>query len=149
MNNFPHATTLVVGDWSDDGHGKTDVIIIHSNIESEKIMGAYRKASKKLGFKLIDDVCTDYEDSMLPTQDLKKLMDHGLRLEQIFEPGYDELEEAKRALENESSEGISLWPDSYAKIFLFIVGLGDPTFGYKIVEDDTSRINIGGYGLFE
>lgn len=148
MNNFPHSTTLVLGDWSDDGHGKTDIFIINSNLDSEEILAAYKKASKKLGFKFMDDVCADYEDNSIPIDYLKKLIESGLQLDQVFTSDYD-LKRAKKVLEDEDSEeNVSLWTDSYTAIFLFIVKLGNPEFEYKIVEDDTDRINIGGYGLF-
>lgn len=148
MNNLPHTTTLVLGDWSDDGHGKTDIVMLASNLDSEEIAEAYEKASKKLGFNFINDVAADYEDNELPTDYLKKLVEYGLSLKQVFEYEYD-IERAEKALENEDSEGVPLWPDSYTQIFLFIVKLGNPEFEFKILEDDTDRIDIGGYGLFQ
>lgn len=148
MNNFPHSTTLVLGDWSDDGHGKTEIIIIHSNLDSEEITIAYNKASKKLGFKFMDDVCADYEDSGIPQEYLNTLIKNGLKLEAIFDTDYD-LKEAREVLEGDDpDETVGLWTHSYTQIFLFIVKMGNPEFEYKIVEDDSNRIDIGGYGLF-
>ncbi len=149
MNNFPHTTTLVLGDWSDDGHGKTDLVIIESNLDKEEIWAAYRKASKKLGFKLVEDVCADYEEGGISQDYLKTLIENGLNIEKVFDTDYD-LKEAKKVLEGDDpDELVNLWTNSYTEIFLFIVKLGDPEFEYNIIEDDSSRINIGGYGLFE
>jgi hypothetical protein len=162
-------TTLVLGDWSDDGHGKTDRISITSNLDTKQIEKAYNKGAKKLGFNFVNDVANDYEDSLLPLPHLKTLIEHGLDIEQAFDEY--ELKFVKQALARETpveeaeeevvdeeegdedlledhEEGVHLWVDSFSYIYLFIVGLGDPKFVYKIVENG-NEINIGGYGLFE
>lgn len=146
MSNLPHKLTLVLGDWSDDGHGKTDVVVIATNLDSDQFMEAYKKASKKLGFHFMDDVAADYEDRSLPTEYLQKLIDNGMELKEVFD-SY-EMKEAKAALKDPTAEKVSLWAESYTAILLFIVKLGNPEFEYKFVEDG-SRINVGGYGLFE
>jgi hypothetical protein len=45
-------------------------------------------------------------------------------------------------------KGFSIWTDSFAKIYLFIVSCGNVEFQYHIEENDSPNINIGGYGLF-
>jgi hypothetical protein len=146
MSDLTFKVTLVVGDWSGDGHGQTDTIIIESNLDAKKIMSAYKKGSKKLGFDWINDVGAKYEDNLLPIDKLKKLIEHGLNLEEIF---YDwEVEEAQRLLKDDNSKGVQLWSHSYTTAFLFITKLGNKTFEYNFIVDD-NRLNIGGYGLFE
>lgn len=141
-----HVTSLVIGDWSDDGHGKTDMTVIRSNLDSEQIGEAYEAGSKKLGFNFIEEVATDYEDSSLDLVKFKTLIDAGLSIEEAFKYDY-EIKEAKKALEDEDSEGFHLWTESYRSIFLFIVKLGNKDFKYKISQGN--QIHIGGYGLFE
>lgn len=138
--------TLVLGDWSDDGHGKSETIVVGSNLDKDEVFKAYQKGSKKLGFNFIDKIAADYEDNWLSSDKLGKLMEHGITPEKFFSNDYD-LKQAKEALENE--DGVGLWTDSYAAIFLLIAKLGNETFEYEILpEDRSSRINIGGYGLF-
>lgn len=150
MNQFQHDVTLVLGDWSDDGHGKTDIVIINSNLDAKELMTAYKKASKKLKFNFINDVATEYEDSLLPREGLQTLIDNGLDLKTVFDTDYD-LKEAQKVLEGKESEedGVSLWTDSYTAIFLFIVKLGNPEFEFRFTDSEESQINIGGYGLFQ
>lgn len=140
---LPHVTSLVLGDWSDDGHGKTDITSIKSNLDPDQIMEAYKKGSKKLGFDFINEVAADYEDSAIDANQLQKLVDAGLDIEKSFQDDYS-IKEAKEALENEQRAG--LWVDSYRNIFLFIVKLGNDKFEYEI--DNNAQLNIGGYGLF-
>jgi hypothetical protein len=148
MSELTNEITLVLGDWSDDGHGKTDIQIIRSNLDHKALLKAYNKGSKKLGFNFIDDDCADYEDGSLPRDHLVKLMEHGLKLEDIFDTDYD-LKKARDLLEDEQSEdGIGLWVDSFSAIFLFIAKLGNKDFEYGFVREG-SRLNIGGYGLFQ
>lgn len=148
MSELNNRTTLVMGDWSDDGHGKTDLTIINSNLAREQILKAYKKASKKLGFDLTKDICADYCDSHIPVDCLKALVQNGLDLDKVFDTDYD-VKEARQAMEGENSEDVALWPHSFIEIFLFIVKLGNQDFEYEIVESDAATINIGGYGLFE
>lgn len=145
MSKFSEVTTLVVGDWSGDGHDKTSMTVIRSNLNSKQIMKAYKKASKKLGFSLIDDVASDYEDRILSRDRLQVLLDNGMKFEVL---GLEyEIKEAKECLEDEASEGIGLWSESYRDIFLFIVKMGDESFQWEVSHGDS--LNIGGYGLFE
>jgi len=143
--SLDHVTTLVVGDWSGDGHDKKELTVIRSNLDSKEIMKAYKKASKKLGFNFIEDVAADYEDRTVSRDQLKALVDNGMSLDIL---GYEyEINEAKECLEDEDSEGISIWGESYRDIFLAIVKMGDETFEWEESRGDS--LNIGGYGCFE
>ena len=146
MSKLLHVTSLVVGDWSGDGHDKKEITMIRSNLDSDQIMEAYKKASKKLGFSFIDEVANDYEDRSFEREKLKALSDAGMNLDSIFKYEHD-VKEALAALSDEDSEGISLWSESYRDIYLFIISLGDPSFQFEIAEG--TQLNIGGYGLFE
>lgn len=146
MSKLQYEIALVLGDWSDDGHGKTEIITIRSNLDHVAVDEAYDEGSKKLGFNFADTVCVDYEDSSISVDDMKRLMDHGLTLEELFKYKYD-LTEAKKALENAEQSTIGLYADAFAAIYLFIAKLGNSQLEYKVVNEH-SRINIGGYGLF-
>ena len=124
---------LVMGDWSSDGHGKTETVSIKSNLDKEEIKAAYKAGTKILGFDFINEVCADYGcHHRLPQENFETLVKHGMRRDNW--DMYDE-------------NTISMWTDSFSEIYLFIVKLGNPEFEYKTVKAAT--IDIGGYGLFD
>ena len=56
---------LVLGDWSDDGHGKTEKICLEFNKTVEEIQQAYKDSCKLTGinFHSADGLCVEYEDN--------------------------------------------------------------------------------------
>lgn len=120
---------LIVGDWSDDGHGKTETYAIESNIERNEITHAYNKALKQ-NPKLNDfeQLCEGYEDSSIPEEFLDELKRLGYQA-----PAWMEKE-------------LRISRDEFVDIYLFIVKVGNPAFEYSKVR--ANEINIGGYGLF-
>ena len=44
---------LVLGDWSEDGHGKSKDFLFDCNYDVSKIRQAYKDSCKKLGISLI------------------------------------------------------------------------------------------------
>ena len=67
---------LVLGDWSDDGHGKTDKILLESNKPVEEVQEAYRNSCKlmKIDFHDHDDgICVNYEQNSLTVEQVNVL----------------------------------------------------------------------------
>ena len=124
---------LVIGDWSGDGHCQSATVIIDSNFSKLDIEKSYIKGSQIIGFDLIEDVCEEYEDSLIPHEVIVKCKIQGMKLEDFFDE-YDE------------EYNFRDWTDGFAKLYLFIVKLGDPDFRYT--ETKLETVNIGGYGLF-
>lgn len=129
---------LVVGDWSDDGHGKTDKFLIYSNFSKEQILAAYKKGAMMLGVDVTRDVCHKYEDSYLENEQWKKFEAAGMTLHELFQ---DE------EFETDIDSKFCIYTDSFVRLWLFTVKLGDPSFENEFVR--FSDIHIGGYGLFE
>jgi phosphopantothenoylcysteine synthetase/decarboxylase len=130
-----------MGDWSSDGHGKTDNLVIKSNLTVAEINEAYKRGTKIVGFDFCDEVAKEYEDRRLSNEHMKLLVAQG----------YDEKSVERVEYDNDDDDydgDYSLWTDSYPDIWLFIVKLGNPNFKYEEVVDSAQRINIGGYGLF-
>lgn len=40
---------LVIGDWSDDGHGKSDEVLVNVNVSVEEVQNAYKSACRLTG----------------------------------------------------------------------------------------------------
>lgn len=125
---------LTIGDWSNDGHGKTSSVTISSNLSEEEIRDAYSVGSKIVGFDLSESVCSDYQDTSLSVAYLSSLVKHGFDEQSIY--GY------KR-----NHGGFHLVEQDFVNIFLFIVKLGNSNFEFNIVKNN--EICIGGYGFFE
>lgn len=131
--------TLVVGDWSDDGHGKTQTFTIRTNRSPASIMSAYDRGSKKLGFDLSVDVASDYEDYLLDEEKWAAFVKHGLTDDDIV---------VSDGFESTSAYALSLYPAKFADLYLFIVKLGEPEF-QCVSMGNSDSIEIGGYGLFD
>ena len=144
MSELTNIISLVMGDWSHDGHSKSDTYNVSSNLDKRAMKIAYKKASKKLGFDLTEDVAQDYEDHYLVKNKLDILVKHGLETKKL------NLDYDLKRKNFEEDDPISLYHDDFLKIYLFIVRLGDPEFRYELLDDDVSpTIHIGGYGLYE
>jgi len=131
-----HTINLVLGDYSHDGHSRTDTVTIISNLEKKDVVKAYKKGCEKVGFNLTDDVCADYEDMAMPAEIAEKLKAAGI------DPN-DFVEVLDENLSFDYNGG------AFAELWLRIAQLGNPDFKYKVTEDESPNINIGGYGLYE
>lgn len=122
---------LILGDWSHDGHGKTETFIITSNLTRREILEAYDEGCDSLNCDLSSEISSEYEDHLLPASQVKKFLEKGFH--------FDELD-------FEKSGSIYLDTELYTELFLFTVKLGNPDFSHDYIELES--INIGGYGLF-
>lgn len=127
-----HLIKLIVGDWSGDGHRQCDTFVIESEFSPEKINKAYGKATKILGFDLIEEVCAEYEESTLDPEVMAKMRCNG-----IDPDDYAETYDNKTVI----------WESCrYADLYLRIVKLGDPSFEFIKIQEECWSIHIGGYG---
>ena len=124
---------LVVGDWSNDGHGQTEVITIESNLTLSEIVEAYEKGKTISGIDL-EYVCAEYQQNTFGRQVYDKLVELGMLANSI-----------ESEVENDDIE-VNISPFDFAYIYMFIVSLGNPDLKYEIIKPDAIR--IGGYGLF-
>ena len=127
-----HRIDLIVGDWSGDGHGKSQTVVINSNLPKGELMAAYQAGTKLVGFDLGCDVCEEYEDNRMKREYKTKLLDLG------FRNFYDDDPEEDTCYVDQ---------DIFTQIFLFICKLGNPSFEHQLIKSD-SYLYIGGYGLF-
>lgn len=114
---------LVVGDWSGDGHEKTENILVLSNKSSKEIEKAYQDGTEILGFDFSEECCSDYEDYEIKEKYIKILKNENIKVDDNF-----------------------MDIESFASIYIQICKLGDPEL--KIDIQDIDIVDIGGYGLF-
>jgi hypothetical protein len=136
LDSLSNTIDLVMGDWSDDGHGETEQVTIKSNFNKIWIDRAYESASDILGFCFINEVAKNYEEPYIDNELIIKLR------EVLEEPNLLD------GVIDEHAECIGIDSYEYLDIYLKIIKLGDPDFKYKIIGDNNEQINIGGYGLF-
>ena len=130
---------LIVGDWSDDGHGNTETFTIQSNLLQGALLDAYRKGCEIAGFD-ITKFCNHWEKKYLPANVYTRLVELGLDVENMEMYEHDDSDDSGR------KKKYSVWREDFATIYLFLAQLGDPSFRFDRIH--TSSIHIGGYALF-
>ena len=156
---------LIIGDWSDDGHGKTSTELISCNRTADELAAAFIIGCEKVGVKphswgeaSFNDVARG--DDSLPVElvkyfDLKDyLQDNGYR-EGYHTTGWSESEEIllpawkKESLEYIARIGEKEYGIPYLVLWLAVAIEGDPGIKAVSVNDKIPELTIGGYGLFE
>jgi hypothetical protein len=84
---------LVLGDWSDDGHGKYDKVLVESNKSVKKIQDAYKASCKLTGVSFNHN--DDYTEIKRDYKEQEKY-----HIATDYEQGFDVSDEAKQALRN-------------------------------------------------
>lgn len=77
----PNIFSIEIGDWSHDGHNKSEKFMliwdgIHPGDDINAIFQNYLDAgASKLGFSIVKDLCTEFEDDTLPVERLQRIYD--------------------------------------------------------------------------
>ncbi len=132
-----HKINLVVGDWSGDGHDKTEDILISSSLEKKDLVKAY-KAGLKATKIAHDKFCTEYEQNSIPRSTYLELL--------ALDPSLGEHENYN----NDLKDGEDIWGlthEEFAHMYMIIAKVGNPKLKWTF-EVTSDSINIGGYGLF-
>ena len=162
----PSIVRLVLGDWSDDGHGKHKEILYKSNYPIDKIQQAYKDSCKLTGvqFNHNEDytgglcsgygswrqIFTEYESSSIRPEAIEALRNHGLN------PA-DYCEEIYTDEDFESDNSMPFYTDSAAELIMAFIALSMPKdWEYKKADIKADAINGWwgnlnvqfGYGLF-
>lgn len=155
-------TTLTVGDWSDDGHGKTAAYTYEHNFSKEALASAYAMGSLKLGIvrperkwditlpsfhpnyswvehnpttDVMQYVAESYEETSIPEDIHAALVAQGITASDAdFENYY----------ENDDGSANVSGAEGFANLWMQIAALGHSELSYKLMPDD--GFNIGGYG---
>ena len=162
---------LVLGDWSDDGHGKYDKVLLESNLGVRDIQNAYKASCKLTGveFNHNDDytdlnrnhrdredyqICVEYENNTLSDTAFTVLSKFGLTKKMLAEWDTDDMNDG------EDDEEYAFSQDSYIKLWIWFVKLSLPknTVLRELSEKDSIPVINGywnknlnvqfGYGLY-
>jgi hypothetical protein len=130
---------MVVGDWSNDGHGMTDKYHIEANASHLELAKAYEVGTKIIGFNFTDEVCSDYEDNVIKSEHREILVQHGFKGELA-----DYLEEHSGYFDENKD---------FVEVYMFIVELGfkslyGTALEWSFINANIPQLKVGGYGLF-
>ena len=131
MKNKWYAIELVTGDWSNDGHGKEYIENFKVNKTQLELDLLYKTSVEKTGLRLCEEVCNNYSDNKISQEILKLFEDHKEPLVDILEVDYGVCKYE--------------WPI----IYLRFCRMSDPDLKWKPLTKTSTKINIGGYGLFD
>lgn len=125
---------IAIGDWSDDGHGKHDDLIVEIPDEfTQEILGnQFRANVESIGFGP-HQFAHNYEDGKLPVDKLKVLVEAGFDLTLLGEDKED------YGLEG----GIWLNAEDMLRIVMFYFGHGLEGFSYQYIKPETPPALIG------
>ncbi len=136
---------LVLGDWSDDGHGKSEKLLIESNKTVEEIQNAYKDSCKLTGISFNGDnedytqtnrfwvessnyrIAVEYEEPKLTSEVLEVL---------------EKFKCPKGIIENYNEEP---YYRSYIDLWDWFVKLSLPDLEFNIVKEDDGIPCINGY----
>ena len=157
---------IVLGDWSDDGHGESEKYPILVNKSKKEMQDAYKASCKALGisFNHNEDftglegsydeqrdrqICSEYEDSRLSEHVIEVLREHGC---DVMFNGYNLVDTI------EEEEFVS--EDMLVALLMWFIKYSMPDFEWKKVDekdsiptfngfwDDNLNVQIG-YGLYQ
>lgn len=150
---------LVVGDWSNDGHGQAHTYSFEANLSQTELCEAYEKGSD-IVYKAMDDnrtfinrkdildrVADRYESYSVPNEIAVALAKFGIK-SWSYE---DEQEPETRSFINyDKHDNVYTVGDEgsedFAMLYMEIAKIGNPELTYKLIT--FPAITIGGYGLF-
>lgn len=141
---------LVLGDWSNDGHGKFDKILVEVNHTVEEVRAAYLKSVETTGLDFAEKVASEYESHMVIDSNVAETLEkHGIKCDDI----------ALESPEGDSLNDIDKYEDGdtkFTRLFFDFVKLSLPDLTYKEITDIPNingfwgPLNISlGYGLYD
>lgn len=138
--------SLPIGDWSDDGHGKTQIFNVHTNVPKDQMVKSYRATVEKTGIAFDSDlkpglttILSEYEESFISTEILFKLRLAGVEIEKIdFEDEFpkDFLERAKNNDATDIDEEYYFAEKETAVLFMEFCKASLPELEYEFVKHD-------------
>lgn len=145
---------LSVGDWSNDGHGKTESFVVESNKEVEEIREAYFQACDELGFSLDGSYkktkatpCSEYEEYSMGIETIESLREFGL---EITESQEEEWTEDYVETEDMCDLVLAIIMKQDESVELRRIPRDDmPTLHFYGYDEKKRHIGYFGYGLFD
>lgn len=144
-----HTYQIVIGDWSDDGHGKTATITVQTNLTAEAINKAYKKTSAATKVGLLSEgnrtaLFEEYEDNAMSKDIAQLLKDYGVDMDLILSDKY----EVYDYVEDDEEGNYHFEPEALAALYMEMAKASLPELTYKFLKDGQTLVRGLGYGLF-
>lgn len=145
---------VVLGDWSDDGHGKSEKYPILVNMPTKDIQDAYKASCEKLGISFNDNedftntkrnyneaekyrICCEYDDSSISETVIEILKKHNCPLvDEIIGDDQDEDEEQNYYIEGK---------DMFVKLLMWFIQQSLPELEWIKVKEKNTIPVLNGY----
>lgn len=132
-----HTIKFEVGDWSDDGHGKTDDIYFKSNKDGDEVESLYGASVKMHGLDITCE-CDEYEDSCLSGEYLEKAREIFGSYPEVLKL-LDDIEDGEMYMDS----------DTFVTLYMWTAKLMSADLEFEQTRPDYKNIiRPGGYGLF-
>lgn len=139
---------LVLGDWSEDGHGESNKVLVDVNKELSEVQEAYKASCKLTGisFNHNEDytgtnrdfsqrrkfqIASQYEDSSLSEEVMGVLLEYGFDVESLSS--------------YEGGETVWLNDEDFIELWFWFVGLSLDGLMFCLVDDKDEIPCINGY----
>lgn len=151
--NQLHKMYLVLGDWSDDGHGKSNKVLLESNVTVDVVQQAYKDSCKLTGvsFNHNEDytekknaplIATEYEDSFIPSEAIQIFREKFGLTQEIAQSWFPDDELCEKIEDNET---ICLYGDAFVNAWIWFVRLSHPEIQIKTLDAKDEIPCINGY----
>jgi hypothetical protein len=162
MKKYVYPMFLVLGDWSHDGHGKTDKVLIESNLPVEDVRQAYIDSCKLTGvqFNINEDftgkerdweeamdmqILTEYDSPKITLKQFKVLYEHGLRVETLAKWNDQEPTDYAEDVED-AEEEYFISEEAFVPLWIWFVTLSNKDLVLTKSKQHDTIPNINGYG---
>lgn len=142
---------MVFGDWSGDGHGKTETLHVEvpDTITQEMMKENYEKNKQRFGFGY-NEFASDYEENRISAGQVEVLTDAGLTFVMEEEADWDTLD-YKTPIISQRDDGDYYLGGDYViqetllPICMFMIGDGIPGWQWETIDEKLPEL-LGGYG---
>lgn len=143
-NSKLHDVRMIVGDWSGDGHEKTENFSIVSNRSQQEIVAAHDKTIKSLKYDPLSDL-DEYEVQFLSKKSINCFVELGVTWESI---GWDVPSPALGRSSDVIDQSINddIGTEDVVALYMVLAAVSDPDLRYANRKSD--YIHVGGYGIF-
>ena len=122
-----HQFRLTIGDWSGDGHGRSEDFLVISNVPVERVREAHYKIRDATGID-IESISSEYEEDEIDEETVVALKEMGFEFENSTGMG----------------DGIVNVPEM-ARLWVFLLQKADPTLELSMIEDEIPRLQFYGF----
>ena len=118
---------MTIGDWSGDGHGRSEDFLVVSNLPVERVREAHFQIEEATGVN-IEGICSAFEEDEIDPETVTKIKELGF------------------CFENSSGMGDGIISVSeMAKLWVFLLMKADQELKLEIIEDNTPTLHFFGY----